>query len=112
MPPGAAADLAAQVEARGLIINVLVNNAGLGGVGPFDRMDTVRIGEMLQVNIVALTELTRLLLPGMIARARGRIMLVGSTAGEAFRNLLVAAPAWETGLSPQTVTLLQGRTNQ
>src|SRR5262245_65054787 len=32
--PGAAADLAAQVEARGLIINVLVNNAGLGGVGP------------------------------------------------------------------------------
>jgi short-subunit dehydrogenase len=79
--PGAAADLAAQVEARGLIINVLVNNAGLGGVGPFDRMDTVRIGEMLQVNIVALTELTRLMLPGMVARGHGRVMLVGSTAG-------------------------------
>ena len=40
-----------------------------------------RIGEMLQVNIVALTELTRILLPGMIARGHGRIMLVGSVAG-------------------------------
>ena len=36
---------------------------------------------MLQVNIVALTELTRLLLPGMIARRHGRIMLVSSVAG-------------------------------
>jgi len=36
---------------------------------------------MLQVNIAALTELTRLLLPGMIARRRGKVMLVASTAG-------------------------------
>ena len=79
--PGGAAQLAAQLEARGLTIDVLVDNAGLGAIGPFDRMDTVRIGEMLQVNIVALTELTRLVLPGMVARGRGRVMLVGSTAG-------------------------------
>ncbi len=44
-------------------------------------MDPVRVGEMLQVNVVALTELTRLLLPGMVARRRGRIMLVASIAG-------------------------------
>ena len=62
-------------------IDVLINNAGLGGLGRFDRIDPARIGEMLQVNIVALTELTRLLLPGMIARGHGRIMLVGSVAG-------------------------------
>src|SRR4029077_1883396 len=49
--------------------------------GRFDRMDFGRISEMLQVNIVALTELTRLLVPGMVARRRGRIMLVSSTAG-------------------------------
>ena len=60
---------------------MLINNAGLGGLGGFDRIDPARIGEMLQVNIVALTELTRSLLPGMIARRHGRIMLVGSVAG-------------------------------
>ena len=78
--PGAAAALASAIEARGLTLDVLVNNAGLGAVGRFDQTDPRRISEMLQVNIVALTELTRLLLPGMVARGRGRVMLVGSTA--------------------------------
>ncbi len=48
--------------------------------GRFDQADLVRLGEILQVNIVALTELTRLLLPGMVARRSGRVMLVASTA--------------------------------
>jgi len=78
--PGAAASLARAIEARGLTLDVLVNNAGLGAVGRFDETDPGRIGEMLQVNIVALTELTRLLLPGMVARRRGKVMLVASTA--------------------------------
>jgi short-subunit dehydrogenase len=79
--PGAAAQLAEELDRRNLRIDVLINNAGLGGLGRFDRIDSVRVGEMVQVNIVALTELTRLLLPGMIARGHGRIMLVGSVAG-------------------------------
>jgi uncharacterized protein len=79
--PGAAGELAGAVEAGGRNIDVLINNAGLGGIGRIDRLDPVRIGEMLNVNIVALTELTRLFLPGMVARGRGRIMLVASTAG-------------------------------
>ena len=79
--PGAAAALVGEIEARGLTIDVLVNNAGLGGAGRFDRLDPVRVGEMLLVNVVALTELTRLLLPGMVARRRGKIMLVASIAG-------------------------------
>src|SRR3984893_13162394 len=70
--PSGAAALASAIETRGLTVEVLVNNAGLGPVGRFDQADPVRIGEMLQVNIVALTELTRLLLPGMVARGRGR----------------------------------------
>jgi hypothetical protein len=79
--PGAAATLAQEVAARGLAIDVLINNAGLGGIGRLDRTDAGRISEMLQVNIVALTELTRLLLPGMVARGNGKIMLVSSVAG-------------------------------
>ncbi len=78
--PGAAAELAGTLEARGLQIDVLVNNAGLGGVGRFDQMDPQRVSDMLMINVVALTELTRLLVPGMIARRRGKVMLVASTA--------------------------------
>ena len=79
--PEAASELAAAVETRGLLIDVLVNNAGLGGIGRFDQLEPRRIGEMLHVNVVALTELTRLLVPGMVARRRGKVMLVASTAG-------------------------------
>ena len=78
--PGAAAELAGTIESRGLQIDVLVNNAGLGGVGRFDQMDPQRIGNMLMINVVALTELTRLLVPGMVARRRGKVLLVASTA--------------------------------
>jgi short-subunit dehydrogenase len=79
--PGAAATLAHDIASRGLVVDVLVNNAGLGALGRFDRIDPARIGEVVQVNIVALTELTRLLLPGMVVRGRGKIMLVASIAG-------------------------------
>lgn len=78
--PGAAASLSSELAQQNLAIDILVNNAGLGVAGRFDRCDPARIGEILQVNIVALTELTRLLLPGMIARGHGRVMLVASTA--------------------------------
>jgi short-subunit dehydrogenase len=79
--PGAAARLAADLAGRGLTVDVLINNAGLGANGQFAQLDPGRDAEMLQVNVVALTELTRLLLPGMIARRRGRVLLVSSTAG-------------------------------
>ena len=79
--PGAAAALADEIAGRGLAIDIVVNNAGLGAAGRFELCDTSRLGEILQVNIVALTELTRLFLPGMIARGHGRVMLVASVAG-------------------------------
>ena len=78
--PGAARELARDIEARGLRIDVLINNAGFGDVGPFAREDPDRIDAMLQLNVSALTALTRAFLPGMIARKRGRVMLVSSTA--------------------------------
>jgi uncharacterized protein len=78
---GAAAGLARELETRGMTIDVLINNAGLGDNGRFDQSDPQRIGEMLGVNVVALTELTRLLLPPMVARGRGKVLLLASTAG-------------------------------
>jgi uncharacterized protein len=78
--PGGAAALVAELGARGIEIEVLVNNAGLGAFGPFEEVDPARVVEMLQVNIVALTELTQAVLPAMRARRRGKIVLVASTA--------------------------------
>jgi uncharacterized protein len=77
---GAADALMKTVDERGLVVDTLINNAGLGDMGRFDQSDPEKISAMLQVNVVALTELTRLLLPKMVARRRGRIMLVASTA--------------------------------
>jgi short-subunit dehydrogenase len=77
---GAAAALVREIEAVGIEIGMLVNNAGLGAIGQFMGISDERNAEIMQVNIVALTELTRLLLPPMLARRRGTIMLVASTA--------------------------------
>jgi uncharacterized protein len=75
--PGAAAALMKAIEERGLVIDTLINNAGVGDNGRFDQEDPQRILSMLQVNVVALTELTRLVLPEMVARKRGKVMLHG-----------------------------------
>ena len=75
---GTARDLATELEGRGLRIDVLVNKAGFGDVGPFVREDAERIDAMIQVNVASLTALTRAILPGMVERRRGRIMLVSS----------------------------------
>ena len=60
---------------------MLINAAGLGANGRFEESDPLRVTEMLKVNVVALTELTRMLLPAMVARRKGRVMLMASTAG-------------------------------
>ena len=63
-----------------LELDVLVNNAGFGLRGPAAELDLQRQLDMLQVNVTALTHLTRLLLPAMIARRRGGVLNVASTA--------------------------------
>jgi short-subunit dehydrogenase len=78
--PAGPGNLVKDIGERGLAIDLLINNAGLGANGPFAESDISRIGEMLQVNIVALTEITRLMLPAMVARKRGKVMLLASTA--------------------------------
>jgi short-subunit dehydrogenase len=72
--------MAQEVESRGLPIEVLVNNAGLGVYGLFAQTPLEKERAMIQVNVVAVTELTKRLLPGMLERRRGRILNVASTA--------------------------------
>jgi short-subunit dehydrogenase len=79
--PAAPRQLFDAASAAGLSIDVLVNNAGFGHIGPFADADPGRMLKMIQVNVAALTELTGLFLPGMRTRGRGRILNVGSVAG-------------------------------
>ena len=69
------------LEQNQIEIDFLINNAGLGDYGPFATSPPKRNDEMLQVNIVALTTLTRALLPQMISRKRGAVLNVSSSAG-------------------------------
>nr|WP_257992805.1 SDR family oxidoreductase [Bacillus infantis]MCR6613200.1 SDR family oxidoreductase [Bacillus infantis] len=78
---GAAKEVFEEVTAAGISIDVLVNNAGFGLMGPFDELDILKQTEMIQLNISALTELTYHFLPGMKNRPnKARILNVASTA--------------------------------
>jgi hypothetical protein len=79
--PGAAEAMVEALEEAGLAIDILVNNAGVAAEGDFARLSLDDCLRLLQVNVVALTSLTRLLLPPMMARRRGRILNVASIAG-------------------------------
>jgi uncharacterized protein len=70
-----------ELQGRGMLVDVLVNNAGFGAHGRFAELPLARLLEMIQVNVTALTELTGLFLPGMVARRRGGVLNVASVAG-------------------------------
>jgi uncharacterized protein len=74
------AALLAELDARGLSPDVLVNNAGFGARGDFATMPAEPVRGMLAVNITAVTLLAHALLPAMRARRRGGILNVASTA--------------------------------
>lgn len=79
--PEAPTRLFAELDARGIELGYLVNNAGFGSIGNFWELERARELEMIDLNIRALVELTHLALPGMIARGFGRVLNIGSTAG-------------------------------
>ena len=79
--PGAARHIYDELVRDGASIDVVVNNAGFGLRGVVAELPLARQIEMIQVNVAALTELTRLFLPAMLERNRGGILNVGSTAG-------------------------------
>ena len=78
--PGAGAAAAKAIGDLGLQPDILINNAGFGYNGDFVELDAEQTTRMMQLNMVTLTDLTRALLPGMLARRKGRIMLLASTA--------------------------------
>jgi short-subunit dehydrogenase len=78
--PESPAEVARELAELGLAIDVLVNDAGFGVYGPFAQTPLEKELAMIQVNVTALTHLTKLLLPPMLDRRRGRILNVASTA--------------------------------
>jgi hypothetical protein len=77
---GAAEALQAALDAKGIGVDCLVNNAGLGHTAPFAAQRPETIRAMLDVNVRAVVELVRVFLPGMRSRGRGRIVNVASNA--------------------------------
>lgn len=79
--PGQARSLTDWLHRGEVQIDFLVNNAGLGDLGPFSSADRQRLEQMALVNMNSLTLLSRAVLPGMMANRRGAILNVSSCAG-------------------------------
>jgi len=68
-----------ELQQESIQINILVNNAGFNVYGSFSETDLMEELQMVQVNLVSLTHLTKLFLPGMLRKGYGKILNVGST---------------------------------
>jgi short-subunit dehydrogenase len=117
--PHAPQQLFDTLEAEKITVDLLINNAGFGGHGKFHERDWEADAAMIQLNVHALCALTRLFLPGMVARGRGRVLNVASTAAflpgplqavyfatKAFVLSFSQAIAEELSDTPVTVTAL------
>jgi short-subunit dehydrogenase len=76
----AAQEVYNEVKATGIEVDYLINNAGFGGRGKFHERDWATDLTMINLNIIALTELSRLFLPDFVERNSGKILNVSSTA--------------------------------
>ena len=122
--PGAAVALFDALEGTGVSVDILVNNAGIGEYRPFLEADWARWSHMIQLNVVALTELCRRWAPQMVARGRGHVMNVSSigawfpaptfavyTATKAFvRNFTEAFDAELVGSGVRAIAVCPGGT--
>jgi uncharacterized protein len=77
---GAGGKVYDEIKEQNITIDFLVNNAGFGDISLFAESDWDKLERMINLNITALTHLTRLFLPGMIERGFGKILNVASTA--------------------------------
>lgn len=78
--PKAPEQIFSELNGAGVTVDVVVNNAGFGAMGTVLGLPMKKQQDMIQLNVTALTELTRLYLPGMVERRRGGILNVASTA--------------------------------
>jgi len=105
-----AADVVAQAIGDSEV-DVLVNNAGFGGLGAFTERSRDDDMRMVALNITALTDLTKKFLPGMVARGRGRVLNVASTAAfqpGPFMAVYYASKAYVLSLSQALAEELSG----
>ena len=79
--PAQLKELMESLDREQIDVDLLINNAGLGDAGRFATSDPIRNEEMILVNVLTLTSLTRHLLPQMIAKGHGGILNVSSSAG-------------------------------
>jgi short-subunit dehydrogenase len=79
LQPDAPEQLFKRLNAAGIKVDVLINNAGLGLFGEFKDLTWPDMNRMLQVDVIALTHLTRLFAADMVSHGSGYIMMVGST---------------------------------
>ena len=104
-------ELVRALHDRGIEPDVLVNNAGFDVYGLFRDTDATQESQMMQVNIVSLTRLTKLLLPGMLERGHGRILNLGSTGSFApgpFNAVYCASKAYVLSFSEALAQELRG----
>lgn len=109
--PDAAAQIYDELQAQGIEIDVLVNNAGFGTFGNFWESDTARETALFHVNILAPMLLTRLFLPAMVKRKRGKILNVGSISGflaSPHASTYYGSKAWLLSFSQGVAASLRG----
>lgn len=76
----ARADLPGRIEALGLTVDVLINNAGLSTLGAIHRSDPAKELNMVEVDVATVVDLCSRFTPGMVERRRGAVLNVASTA--------------------------------
>ncbi|MBX7044695.1 MAG: SDR family oxidoreductase [Ignavibacteria bacterium] len=115
----APSEIKAELDAEKIEIEYLINNAGFGGYGLYYETDWKKENDMIQVNVTALAELSKIFVKEMVKRNSGRILNVASTAafqpgplmsvyyaGKAFVLSLSEAMAYELKDTKVTVTCL------
>jgi short-subunit dehydrogenase len=101
-----------ELQSRKIEIDLLVNNAGFGTFGNFWQTDPERDKALINVNIMAPMLLTKLFLPGMVERRRGRILNVGSVSGflaSPYATTYYSSKAFLLSFSQGVATSLKGR---
>jgi hypothetical protein len=109
--PDAVPVLMSALHDRGITVDLLVNNAGVGWTGSFQDQPVESIQQILDLNVRALVALTRALLPGMVERGRGRIVNVVSTSAfqpVPFLSVYAASKAFVLFFTEGLATELKG----
>lgn len=99
------------VKAQQLRVDYLINNAGFGGLGEFHKRHWQYEAQMIQVNITALTQLTHLFLPDLIAQGSGKVLNVSSIASLVpgpLQAVYYATKAYVTSFSNAIASELEG----